>query len=51
MGHANRRDMEHQHSDIIIVLEKGEIVEQGSHVELIKKAGHYSKFIKLQNLS
>jgi subfamily B ATP-binding cassette protein MsbA len=40
-----------QHSDIIIVLEKGEIVEQGSHVELIKKAGHYSKFIKLQNLS
>ncbi len=31
-----------QHSDLILVLEKGEIVERGDHKELVKRAGTYS---------
>jgi len=32
----------------ILVLEKGRIIEQGTHDELIKKQGAYSKFYNLQ---
>jgi ATP-binding cassette subfamily B protein len=32
----------------IIVLDKGEIIESGSHEELIAKGGHYHKLYQLQ---
>ncbi len=37
-----------QHSDKIIVLHKGEIIEEGSHQELLKKHGMYYKLYELQ---
>ncbi|MBO6118358.1 MAG: ABC transporter ATP-binding protein [Bacteroidales bacterium] len=37
-------------SDLIIVLDRGKIVETGSHEELLKKNGYYTKLIKLQTL-
>ncbi|MGY0427305.1 MAG: peptidase domain-containing ABC transporter, partial [Polaribacter sp.] len=36
-------------ADQILVLEKGKIVEQGTHKELLKTRGVYSKLIKNQN--
>jgi subfamily B ATP-binding cassette protein MsbA len=38
-----------QNADKIIVLDKGEIIEQGEHKELIAKNGHYKKLFDLQN--
>lgn len=35
-------------ADEIIVLHKGQIVEQGTHEELMKKNGHYAKLYNLQ---
>jgi subfamily B ATP-binding cassette protein MsbA len=40
-----------QHSDEIIVLQKGKIVERGTHTELIEKAGVYKKLSDLQSFS
>ena len=37
-----------QKADKIIVLEKGEIVEQGNHDELIKNSGHYANLHEMQ---
>ena len=37
-----------QHSDNIIVLQNGEIIEQGNHQQLLKKRGHYYKLYQLQ---
>ena len=37
-----------QHSDKIIVLNKGEIIESGTHQELLKMHGHYYKLYQLQ---
>ncbi|HEY8444506.1 MAG TPA: ABC transporter ATP-binding protein [Bacilli bacterium] len=37
-----------QHADNIIVLQKGEIIEEGNHQELLKKKGHYYKLYRLQ---
>lgn len=37
-----------QHSDKIIVLNKGEIIESGTHQQLLKMRGHYYKLYKLQ---
>ena len=37
-----------QHADVIMVMEKGEIIEQGSHQELLQKDGHYKKLYDLQ---
>jgi ATP-binding cassette subfamily B protein len=37
-----------QHVDKIIVLSKGEIIEQGNHQELLKEKGHYYNLYKLQ---
>ncbi len=39
-----------QHADQIVVLRDGEIVEFGSHDELISKAGEYQKFVELQKM-
>lgn len=36
-------------ADSIVVLNKGEIVEQGTHQELIHKKGYYYKLIETQN--
>ena len=40
-----------QNADKIIVLDKGEIVEMGSHLELIKKNNFYKNFIDMQSFS
>ncbi len=37
-----------QHVDNIIVLSKGEILEQGNHQELLKNKGHYYNLYRLQ---
>lgn len=37
-----------QHADEIIVLEKGEIIERGTHTELLSKNGTYRKLYDLQ---
>jgi ATP-binding cassette subfamily B protein len=37
-----------QHADNIIVLSKGEILEQGNHQELLKQKGHYYNLYRLQ---
>ncbi|MDH6251862.1 subfamily B ATP-binding cassette protein MsbA [Chryseobacterium sp. H1D6B] len=38
-----------QKADWIVVMEKGDVVEQGSHHELIAKRGVYHKLVELQN--
>jgi len=38
-----------QNADEIVVLNKGEIVEQGKHEELIKKNGVYKKLVDMQS--
>lgn len=40
-----------QNADNIVVLQKGEIVEQGSHNELLAKNGTYKKLVDLQSLA
>ena len=37
-----------QHADNIICLQKGQIVEQGNHQELLKKKGYYYNLYRLQ---
>ncbi len=37
-----------QNADKIVVLDKGQIAEQGSHTELIAKGGIYKKLVDLQ---
>ncbi len=36
--------------DLIVVLRKGEIVEQGTHSNLMEKQGYYHKLVSMQNL-
>ena len=38
-----------QNADTIVVLQKGEIVEQGPHIELIEKNGVYKKLVQMQS--
>jgi len=40
-----------QNADNIVVLQKGEIVEQGSHTELLAKNGTYMKLVDMQSLT
>jgi len=40
-----------QKADTIVVMQKGEIVEQGKHAELLKKKGAYFKLVNMQSLS
>lgn len=37
-----------QHADDIIVMQKGEIIERGTHQNLLKQKGHYYKLYQLQ---
>ncbi len=39
-----------QNADNIVVLRKGEIIEQGKHEELMSKKGEYHKLVTLQSL-
>lgn len=39
-----------QNADTIVVLNKGEIVEQGTHEELMKSAKGYKRLVEMQNL-
>jgi subfamily B ATP-binding cassette protein MsbA len=38
-----------QKADIIVVMQKGKIVEQGNHEELLAKEGTYSKLVSMQS--
>ena len=38
-----------QKADHIVVMEKGDIIEQGSHAELMEAGGTYKKLVELQN--
>jgi subfamily B ATP-binding cassette protein MsbA len=39
-----------QKADLIVVMKKGKIVEQGKHDELIAMNGTYSKLVNMQSL-
>jgi subfamily B ATP-binding cassette protein MsbA len=39
-----------QNADLIVVMRKGEIIEQGTHEELLAKEGTYTNLVKLQTL-
>ncbi len=39
-----------RHANEIIVLQKGEIVERGTHDELLKKQGYYFKLVQMQEV-
>lgn len=39
-----------RHADEIIVLQKGEIVERGTHDELMQKGGYYHKLVQMQEV-
>ena len=38
-----------QKADLIVVMQKGEIVEQGSHEDLLNKNGMYAKLVNMQS--
>lgn len=38
-----------QKADLIVVMQKGEIIEQGTHEELLSKSGMYSKLVAMQS--
>jgi subfamily B ATP-binding cassette protein MsbA len=38
-----------QKADVIVVMQKGEIVEQGSHEDLLSKNGTYAKLVNMQS--
>ena len=37
-----------KHADKIIVLDKGKVVEEGTHTELVAKKGEYYRLVKNQ---
>ena len=38
-----------QNADHIVVMQKGQIVEQGTHTELLQKQGMYKKLVEMQS--
>jgi len=40
-----------QHADLIVVMKDGNIVEQGTHRELLAAKGNYHKLVHMQNLT
>jgi subfamily B ATP-binding cassette protein MsbA len=40
-----------QHADTIVVIDKGEIIEQGSHLELMNRNGLYKRLIDMQTFA
>ena len=40
-----------QNADMIVVIQKGKIVEQGKHDELLRKKGAYFKLVNMQSLN
>ena len=38
-----------QKADTIVVMQKGEIVEQGTHADLLAKDGMYAKLVSMQS--
>ena len=38
-----------QNADLIVVMQKGKIVEQGTHNELLEKQGVYKKLVEMQS--
>ena len=38
-----------QNADIIVVMQRGEIVEQGTHQELLAKNGMYKRLVEMQS--
>ncbi|MEM6879005.1 MAG: ABC transporter ATP-binding protein, partial [Bacteroidota bacterium] len=39
-----------QQADEIVVMDQGEIVERGTHLQLLEQEGHYAKLVELQEL-
>lgn len=39
-----------QHADEIVVLEKGKVMERGTHISLMNKGGFYRKLVELQQV-
>ena len=39
-----------RHADEIVVLQKGEIVERGTHDELLQKQGYYYRLVQMQEV-
>ena len=39
-----------QNADLIVVMQKGRIVEQGTHTELIQKNGMYKRLVEMQTI-
>ena len=37
-------------ADVILVMDKGKIVESGNHKELLEKGGIYSRLVNMQSL-
>jgi ABC-type multidrug transport system fused ATPase/permease subunit len=40
-----------EHADRIFVLDRGVVVEEGNHAELLARGGPYSRFVELQRLA
>ena len=39
-----------QNADLIVVMQKGRIIEQGTHTELIQKNGMYKRLVEMQTI-
>jgi ATP-binding cassette subfamily B (MDR/TAP) protein 1 len=39
-----------QHADVIYVLDRGSVVEHGSHAELMGRGGRYAELVRLQEV-